>query len=45
MPLGDVDLHANLVADTLRNPRTAPPLHPSNVRLRQTRHAASLPLK
>jgi hypothetical protein len=39
MPPGDIRLNSNLVANMLRNPSAAPPLHPSNVRLRQFRHA------
>jgi transposase len=38
MPLGDIRLNPNLVANMLRNPSATPPLHPSNIRLRQTRH-------
>jgi hypothetical protein len=38
MPLGDIRLNSNLVANMLRNRSAAPPLHPNNVRLRQTRH-------
>jgi len=38
MPIGDIRLDANLIPNTLRNPSAAPSLHPSNVRLWQTRH-------
>jgi len=39
MALGDISINTNLFANMLRNPSAAPPLHPSNVRLRQTQHA------
>ena len=38
MALGKVHLNTYLIADMIRNPSPAPRLHPSNVRLRQTRH-------
>jgi hypothetical protein len=38
MPLGDIRLNPNLVANMLRNPSATPPLHPSNIGLRQSRH-------
>jgi len=38
MAIGKVYLNTYLIADMIRNPSPAPPLHPSNVRLRQTRH-------
>jgi hypothetical protein len=39
MPFGEVCLDPHLIADVIRNPSATPPLHPSNVRLWQTRHA------
>ncbi len=39
MALGDFSINTNLFANMLGNPSAAPPLHPSNVRLRQTQHA------
>ena len=38
----EIRLNANLRANTFRNPSATPPLHPSNVQLRQATHATSL---
>src|SRR5581483_1679629 len=43
--LGDIRLNADLITHLLRYPPPAPSLHTSNVRLRQTRHAPSLPTR
>ena len=37
-----LDLDAHLVANMLRHPGPAPPLHPRDIRLRQTRHSTSV---
>jgi hypothetical protein len=44
MPRRDVDLDADLIADMLRNPSPAPPLHPCDIDLRQNSHTDSLPV-
>jgi hypothetical protein len=42
MTLSNVHLNTNLATHTLRHPGPAPPLHPRNIRLRQTLHPTSV---
>ncbi len=42
MTLSNVHLDSHLVADMLRHPVPTPPLHPRNIRLRQTLHSPSV---